>query len=148
MINIPKCILKHDAKVDFFGRKLATASSDRTIRIFQINDNQTETLLSILSGHEGPVWQIAWAHPKFGAILGSCSYDGTVIIWQEDSKKPSINGVSPSGTHATWNKIKVHKAHESSGKYLTYSFFIYYCFSKFNFIFSAFLWVKPGLCKF
>ena len=28
--------------------------------------------------HEGPVWQVAWAHPKFGSILASCSYDRKV----------------------------------------------------------------------
>lgn len=104
---------KHDAKVDFYGRRLATASSDRTIRIFQINENETETLLSILSGHEGPVWQVAWAHPKFGSILASCSYDGSVIIWQEDKQRKSQN---PMGTHSTWTKLKVFRAHDSSGK--------------------------------
>lgn len=31
-----------------------------------------------LSSHEGPVWQVAWAHPKFGNILASCSYDRKV----------------------------------------------------------------------
>jgi len=33
--------------------------------------------------HSGPVWQVAWAHPKFGHILASRSYDGKVIIWKE-----------------------------------------------------------------
>ena len=33
--------------------------------------------------HTGPVWQIAWAHPKYGHILASCSYDGKVLIWME-----------------------------------------------------------------
>ena len=28
--------------------------------------------------HEGPVWQLSWAHPKFGNILASCSYDRKV----------------------------------------------------------------------
>lgn len=23
--------------------------------------------------HDGPVWQVAWAHPKFGTLLASCS---------------------------------------------------------------------------
>lgn len=33
--------------------------------------------------HEGPVWQVAWAHPKFGKILASASYDRKVIVWKE-----------------------------------------------------------------
>lgn len=28
--------------------------------------------------HDGAVWQVAWAHPKFGNILASCSYDRKV----------------------------------------------------------------------
>jgi len=42
--------------------------------------------LAILSGHQGPVWQVAWMHTKFGSMLASCSYDGRVIIWKEGSK--------------------------------------------------------------
>lgn len=36
-----------------------------------------------LLGHEGPVFEVAWGHPKFGNILASCSFDNRIIIWQE-----------------------------------------------------------------
>ena len=39
--------------------------------------------LADLHGHEGPVWQVAWAHPKFGSLLASCSFDNRVIVWKE-----------------------------------------------------------------
>lgn len=68
--------------------------------------------LFLFYSHEGPVWQVAWAHPKFGSILASCSYDGSVIIWQEDKQKSPQ--ASAAGTHSTWSKIKIHRAHESS----------------------------------
>jgi protein transport protein SEC13 len=35
--------------------------------------------------HEGAVWSVAWAHPKYGNILASSSYDGKVLIWREQS---------------------------------------------------------------
>jgi WD40 repeat protein len=54
--------------------------------------------------HTGPVWQVAWAHPKFGHILASCSYDGKVIIWKE--QQPASAG---------WAKIKEHSLHTASG---------------------------------
>ena len=38
-------------------------------------------------GHEGPVWQVAWAHPKFGSLIASCSYDRKVIVWKEASER-------------------------------------------------------------
>lgn len=33
--------------------------------------------------HEGVVWSVAWAHPKYGNILASAGYDGKVLIWKE-----------------------------------------------------------------
>lgn len=72
----------HDAQMDFYGIRLATCSSDRSVRIFDVR-NGTQKLVADLREHEGPVWQVAWAHPMFGTILGSCSYDRKVIIWKE-----------------------------------------------------------------
>ncbi|PKA57852.1 putative cytosolic iron-sulfur protein assembly protein CIAO1 like [Apostasia shenzhenica] len=34
----------------------------------------------------GTCLAVAWAHPKFGSVLASCSYDGRVIIWKEGTK--------------------------------------------------------------
>lgn len=53
--------------------------------------------------HTGPVWQVAWAHPKFGSILASCSYDGKALIWKE--QQPGQG----------WAKIKEHTLHSASG---------------------------------
>lgn len=77
--------LIHDAQLDYYGKRLATASSDRTIKIFEIDDN-TQTQTAELKGHDGPVWQVAWAHPKFGSVLASAGYDRKVIIWREGNK--------------------------------------------------------------
>ncbi|PVU85239.1 hypothetical protein BB560_007112 [Smittium megazygosporum] len=55
----------------------------------------------LMAPHEGPVWQVAWAHPKFGNILATCSYDSRVLIWKEDK--------------TSWSVIKVHDKHTSSG---------------------------------
>jgi protein transport protein SEC13 len=88
----------HDVQLDYYGKRLATCSSDRTIRIFDIT--QENKPLAELKGHEGPVWQVAWAHPQFGSILASCSYDHKVFIWRE-------------GQNAQWSKIYEYK-HDSS----------------------------------
>jgi WD40 repeat protein len=53
----------HDAQMDFYGTRLATCSSDRSVRIFDVKDG-TQSLNQTLVGHEGPVWQVAWAHPR------------------------------------------------------------------------------------
>lgn len=74
----------HDAVLDYYGRRLATCSSDKTIKIFEVEGDK-HTLTSTLTGHEGAVWCVSWAHPKYGNILASASYDGKVLIWREQN---------------------------------------------------------------
>lgn len=72
----------HDAQMDYYGCKLATSSSDRTVKIYDVaGDSYTHT--ETLQGHGGPVWQVSWAHPKFGVVLASCSFDGSVLVYRE-----------------------------------------------------------------
>ncbi|KAG9153469.1 hypothetical protein Leryth_018737 [Lithospermum erythrorhizon] len=75
----------HDVSMDYYGKRIASASSDATIKIVGVSNNSSQPLAT-LSGHQGPVWQVVWAHPKFGSILASCSYDGKVIIWKEGNQ--------------------------------------------------------------
>eukprot|EP00919_Chromeraceae_sp_WS-2016_P055515 GHVR01131974.1.p1 GENE.GHVR01131974.1~~GHVR01131974.1.p1 ORF type:complete len:304 (-),score=103.40 GHVR01131974.1:79-990(-) len=71
-----------DAQLDYYGKRLATCASDHIIRIWDVSSAQA-SFVAELKGHTGPVWQVAWAHPRFGNILGTCSYDKKVIIWKE-----------------------------------------------------------------
>jgi len=98
----------HDAKLDYYGRLLATASSDNTIKIFEVSGDK-HTFLASLELHTGPVWQVAWANPKSDAnrkFLASCGYDRKIIIWEqknkndwtaiyqkEDAHKSSVNSI-------------------------------------------------------
>jgi len=90
----------HDSQFDYYAKKLATCSSDRTIKVFDVVGDKY-TLSATLTGHEGPVWQVAWAHPKFGVLLASCSYDGFVHIQKE---------VAPN----SWTKVYEHRFSECS----------------------------------
>ncbi|KAL5500901.1 SEC13 [Sanghuangporus vaninii] len=98
----------HDAQLDYYGKRLATCSSDRTVKVFDVIDGDTQKTSGgqVLKGHTGPVWQVAWAHPKYGHILASCSYDGKVLIWKEQQQQGSTSG--------TWLKIKEHNLHSAS----------------------------------
>ncbi|KAJ2896324.1 Protein transport protein sec13 [Zalerion maritima] len=77
----------HDAVLDYYGRRLATCSSDRTIKIFEIEGEQQRLTETLKGSHEGAVWSVAWAHPKYGNILASAGYDGKVLIWREQSSQ-------------------------------------------------------------
>jgi len=90
----------HDAQLDYYGKRLATCSSDRTVRVFDVPATGEPVLVASLTGHEGPVWEVAWAHPKFGVLLASASYDRQVMIYRE------VEGV--------WSTVHIHKSHESS----------------------------------
>jgi protein transport protein SEC13 len=51
--------LIHDAQFDYYGNILATCSSDNSAAIFR-----KQILVQRLQAHQGPVWQVAWSHPK------------------------------------------------------------------------------------
>ncbi|KAF2317276.1 hypothetical protein GH714_019306 [Hevea brasiliensis] len=92
----------HDVAMDYYGKRIATASSDHSIKIIGVNNsNNTSQQLAQLTAHQGPVWQVSWAHPKFGSLLASCSYDGRVIIWKE-------------GNQNEWTQAHVFDDHKSS----------------------------------
>ena len=57
-----------------------------------------------LQAHAAAVAKLSWAHPEFGSIIASASYDHSVKIWEQvratDEPAPAINGVvdgSPAG---------------------------------------------------
>lgn len=115
----------HDAQLDFYGKRLATCSSDRTVKVLDIVNGTPSTKAETLEGHQGPVWQVAWAHPTFGDILASCSYDGKVIIWKDNGAGSGNNTASgPYGSQSAygasgytaggWTKIKEHTLHTAS----------------------------------
>ncbi|KAL2931740.1 Protein transport protein SEC13-like protein B, partial [Bienertia sinuspersici] len=91
----------HDVQMDYYGKRVATASSDTTVKIIGVSGNSVSQPLATLTGHQGPVWEVSWAHPKFGSILASCSYDGRVIIWKE-------------GNQNEWTQAHVFHEHKSS----------------------------------
>ena len=99
-------------QLDYYGKILATCSSDNTIRIYSIEDGEAKHITEIgeypsvsimMNSHKGPVWRLSWSHPKYGSLLASCSYDGTVKIFSISKDKSystvySYSGHKSSGT--------------------------------------------------
>ena len=93
----------HDAQFDFYGRRLATCSSDRVVKVFDAAgaDGSQFAQTGEIAAHEGPVWAVAWAHPQFGALLASCGYDRRVLVHRE---------VAPG----QWLRVHAWEGHGSS----------------------------------
>jgi len=81
---------------DYYGRRFATASGDRTVRVWDLNPDGlwTNSSLGASGGgnsnntnewqaHRGPVHAVSWAHPEFGQLLATAGADHAVIIWEE-----------------------------------------------------------------
>ncbi|RTG86898.1 protein transport protein SEC13 [Schistosoma bovis] len=79
----------HDAQLDYYGTTLATASSDHSVKIFDVR-NKKQVLIAHLRDHQGPVWSLSWSHPMYGSLLASCGYDRKVGV-NSVSWAPSIN---------------------------------------------------------
>lgn len=74
--------LVHDAQMDYYGKRVAAASGDHSVQIWDITEGQQRPVGQV-KGHEGPIWKVSWAHPKFGSLLATCSYDMKVVVWKE-----------------------------------------------------------------
>lgn len=74
------------------GHTIAAAGDDSVIRVF---DTRTPGTVRVLTGHEGPVWSVAF-DPLDGNLLSSSS-DQTIRVWD---LSPASDGKSlPIGTH-------------------------------------------------
>lgn len=69
-----------DVQYDQPGTRLATATADGIVRIWNV---EVQQLLSELRGHKAPVWSLSWGSGRFATTLSSVSSDGLVIVWRE-----------------------------------------------------------------
>uniref|UniRef100_A0A915M5V0 Peroxin-7 n=1 Tax=Meloidogyne javanica TaxID=6303 RepID=A0A915M5V0_MELJA len=56
----------HHVEFDFYGKRVVTVSSDKL-------------------KHGGAVWKARFAHPEFGQVLATCSFDNTIQIFDKDA---------------------------------------------------------------
>ncbi|XP_037091547.1 nucleoporin SEH1-like [Pollicipes pollicipes] len=75
--------LINDVAFDFYGRRLATCSSDHTVKVWDQGEDGQWHCSCKWKAHSGAVWKVTWAHPEFGQVLATCSFDRTAAVWEE-----------------------------------------------------------------
>jgi len=79
----------NDIRFDFYGRRFASCSTDRSIKVFDFNeDTEKWDSTDISSAHDNQILRLDWAHPEFGQLIASCSDDKTVHIREEQEENP------------------------------------------------------------
>ncbi|KAI0316065.1 WD40-repeat-containing domain protein [Amylostereum chailletii] len=107
-----------DAAYDFYGLRLATSSLDQRVKVWQLDEQAgTWTSTHDWKAHDAAVSKLTWAHPEFGSIIASGSFDRTVKIWEEalgETEQPQMNG---GGAPATASSSRwVERAVNSDAK--------------------------------
>ncbi|KAL3074681.1 hypothetical protein niasHT_038154 [Heterodera trifolii] len=76
----------HHVEFDFYGQRVATVSSDKTVCIWD-KDTQNGAWRKSASWkkHGGAVWKVRFAHPEYGQVLATCSFDNTIQIFDKDA---------------------------------------------------------------
>ena len=45
-------------------------------------------------------FQVCWAHPRFGQVLGSCGYDRRVVVWERQERDQGFTAVYSNDEHS------------------------------------------------
>ncbi|GFO07054.1 hypothetical protein PoB_003355900 [Plakobranchus ocellatus] len=96
--------LIHDVSFDFHGRRMATCSSDHTVKVWDLDENEQWQCTASWKSHSGSVWRVTWAHPEFGQVLATCSFDRTAAVWEELSSEAGATGRTGAKSSNTWIK--------------------------------------------
>jgi WD40 repeat protein len=85
--------LIQDIAFDFYGKRVATASLDQSVKIWTVNENNEWIFKEQLKINTG-LHKVVWAHPEFGSLI-AVACDRTVWIYEEasfGSGRNTLNG--------------------------------------------------------
>ncbi|KAG7392522.1 GTPase-activating protein S13 [Phytophthora pseudosyringae] len=124
----------YDIQLDYYGKRLVTCSSDRTFHVYDVSkavvagggsddlsvakdgqERQQEKqhhvlqhVVPLTDDSAAPIHRVAWAHPKFGAVLALAAQDGKVYIYREELVQQGAGGVD---NVTEWRLKHVHDFH-------------------------------------
>lgn len=89
----------HDIAFDHYGRRIATSGCDRTVKIWDLDENgewTSSTEGSEWKAHLSGVTSLSWGHPEFGQLLATSGSDGFATIWEERAEGSSGSAATTS----------------------------------------------------
>ncbi|EJD05418.1 WD40 repeat-like protein [Fomitiporia mediterranea MF3/22] len=99
-----------DACYDFYGLYLATCGLDQRIKLWALDESSGQwNLEDEWKAHDATVTKVSWAHPIYGPVIASCSFDGTVKVWEQvhvDSVSDA-SGTGASSGNTKWEQRAV-----------------------------------------
>jgi protein transport protein SEC13 len=115
----------YDIQLDYYGKRLATCSGDRTFRIYDVSGataplsggppkdpaaaapetaHVLRAVVPLPTDSTAPVHRVVWAHPKYGSVLALAAQDGRVYVYREEL-------VQGHGDETEWHVKYVHTFH-------------------------------------
>ena len=67
-INAEHEDLIHDVAYDFYGKRMATCSSDQKVKVWDQDEAGNWVCSASWKTHNGSVWKVNFAHPEFGQV--------------------------------------------------------------------------------
>ncbi|KAI8369436.1 WD40-repeat-containing domain protein [Radiomyces spectabilis] len=86
--------LIHNVAYDFYGKRLVTCSSDQRLKVWDFverDESSAWELNDSWKAHDASILKAIWAHPEYGQVIASCSFDCTVKIWEEQISEPKMS---------------------------------------------------------
>ena len=72
-----------DISFDVYGRRMATCSGDRFVRVWDLADTGEWKMIFEWQAHRGSVAKLSWGHPEYGSLIATCGSDHEAKIWEE-----------------------------------------------------------------
>lgn len=54
-----------------------------------------------VQAHDASILKVAWAHPEYGQVLASCSFDRSIRIWEEDQSAATVSSSTSAAAAST-----------------------------------------------
>ena len=74
----------NDCQFDFYGTQIASCDSKGFLQISSVRTDGEQEPQTTFQAHEGPIWQVSWAHPKYESVIATGGYDHFLRVWKRD----------------------------------------------------------------